>query len=257
MAFIAPSKDLEPQESISQGFVAPSKDLEPSGFTAPKKDIEEEGPTVGEIGTGLAAEVAIGEGAKYTGALAGASIAGPAGALGGYIVGGISGGITGSIAAQRIEGREDISWGRVVADSLINLIPGGLGKAGKGAKILPRLAKGGAIRGTEGAVIATVGGQVEKGIEEGELLTLDEVATLAGTGAALGLGLGASGEVLKKSYSKFAGKSDSFLNKAYNDGDPDATALVESIAGENPTGRGERNFKMLGAKLSPATTLGS
>jgi hypothetical protein len=61
---------------------------------------------------------------------------------------------------------------------------------------------------------------------------------------------------LKKSYSKFAGKSDSFLNKAYNDGDPDATALVESIAGENPTGRGERNFKLLGAKLSPATTLG-
>ena len=221
------------------------------------KFLEEESPTVGEIGTGLAAEVAIGEGAKYTGALAGASIAGPAGALGGYIVGGISGGITGSIAAQRIEGREDISWGRVVADSLINLIPGGLGKAGKGAKILPRLAKGGAIRGTEGAVIATVGGQVEKGIEEGELLTLDEVATLAGTGAALGLGLGASGEVLKKSYSKFAGKSDNFLNKAYNDGDPDATALVESIAGENPTGRGERNFKMLGAKLSPATTLGA
>ena len=220
------------------------------------KFLEEESPTVGEIGTGLAAEVAIGEGAKYTGALAGASIAGPAGALGGYIVGGISGGITGSIAAQRIEGRDDISWGRVVADTLINLIPGGLGKAGKGAKILPRLAKGGAIRGTEGAVIATVGGQVEKGIEEGELLTLDEVATLAGTGAALGLGLGASGEVLKKSYSKFAGKSDSFLNKAYNDGDPDATALVESIAGENPTGRGERNFKMLGAKLSPATTLG-
>jgi hypothetical protein len=222
-----------------------------------------EGPTVGEIGTGLVAEVAIGEGAKYAGATAGAAIGAGFGGVGavpgaaiGYVVGGISGGITGSIAAQRIEGREDISWGRVVADSLINLIPGGLGKAGKGSKILPRLAKGGAIRGTEGAVIATVGGQVEKGIEEGELLTLDEVSTLAGTGAALGLGLGASGEVLKKSYSKFAGKSDNFLNKAYNDGDPDATALVESIAGENPTGRGERNFKLLGAKLSPATTLG-
>ena len=253
MAKLPEGFSLVGEPKLPEGFSLVESPKLPEGFSL----VEEEGPTVGEIGTGLAAEVAIGEGAKYTGALAGASIAGPAGALGGYIVGGISGGITGSIAAQRIEGRDDISWGRVVADSIINLIPGGLGKAGKGAKILPRLAKGGAIRGTEGAVIATVGGQVEKGIEEGELLTLDEVATLAGTGAALGLGLGASGEVLKKSYSKFAGKSDSFLNKAYNDGDPDATALVESIAGENPTGRGERNFKMLGAKLSPATTLGA
>jgi len=153
-------------------------------------------------------------------------------------------------------GRDDISWGRVVADSLINLIPGGLGKVGKGSKILPKLVKGGAIRGTEGAAIATVGGQVEKGIEEGEFLTLDEVSTLAGTGFGLGLGLGAAGEVLTKSYGKFAGKSDNFLNRAYNDGDPDATAVVESIAGENPAGRGMRYLKMLGAKLSPATTLG-
>ena len=213
-------------------------------------------PSIGEIGTGLAAEVAIGEGTKYSATLAGAALGGPVGALGGYVIGGIGGGITGSIAAQKLEGRDDISWGRVVADSLINLIPGGLGKVGKGSKILPKLVKGGAIRGTEGAAIATVGGQVEKGIEEGEFLTLDEVSTLAGTGFGLGLGLGAAGEVLTKSYGKFAGRSDNFLNRAYNDGDPDATAVVESIAGENPAGRGSRYFKMLGAKLSPATTLG-
>jgi len=213
-------------------------------------------PSIGEIGTGLVAEVAIGEGTKYSATLAGAALGGPVGALGGYVIGGIGGGITGSIAAQKLEGRDDISWGRVVADSIINLIPGGLGKVGKGSKILPKLVKGGAIRGTEGAAIATVGGQVEKGIEEGEFLTLDEVSTLAGTGFGLGLGLGAAGEVLTKSYGKFAGKSDNFLNRAYNDGDPDATAVVESIAGENPAGRGSRYFKMLGAKLSPATTLG-
>jgi hypothetical protein len=165
MAKLPEGFSLVGEPKLPEGFSLVESPKLPEGFSL----VEEEGPTVGEIGTGLAAEVAIGEGAKYTGALAGASIAGPAGALGGYIVGGISGGITGSIAAQRIEGREDISWGRVVADSLINLIPGGLGKAGKGAKIIPRLAKGGAIRGTEGAVIATVGGQVEKGIEEGEL----------------------------------------------------------------------------------------
>jgi len=218
--------------------------------------ISEEGPSIGQIGTGLAAEVAIGEGTKYSATLAGASVGGPFGALAGYVIGGIGGGVAGSIAAQELEGRDDISWGRVVADSLINLIPGGLGKVGKGSKILPKLVKGGAIRGTQGAVIATVGGQVEKGIEEGEFLTFDEVSTLAGTGFGLGLGLGAAGEVLTKSYGKFAGKSDNFLNRAYNDGDPDATAVVESIAGENPAGRGSRYFKMLGARFSPATTLG-
>ena len=45
MAFIAPNKDLEPQESISQGFIAPSKDLETTesssqGFVSPSKDLE-------------------------------------------------------------------------------------------------------------------------------------------------------------------------------------------------------------------------
>ena len=223
-------------------------------------------PSIGQIGTGLAAEVAIGEGSKYSATLAGAALGakygaflGPKGlalgATGGYIIGGIGGGITGSIAAQRLEGKDDISWGRVVADSIINLIPGGLGKVGKGSRILPKLVKGGAIRGTEGAVIATAGGQIEKGVEEGERLTLEEVATLAGTGFGLGLGLGASGEVLKKSYSKFAGKSDNFLNRAYDEGDSDATALVESIAGENPTGRGSRYLNLL-AKLSPSSILG-
>ncbi len=219
-------------------------------------DILNQEPSIGQIGTGLVAEVAIGEGTKYSATLAGASVGGPFGALAGYVIGGIGGGVAGSIAAQELEGRDDISWGRVVADSLINLIPGGLGKVGKGSKILPKLVKGGAIRGTEGAVIATLGGQVEKGIEEGERLTFDEVSTLAGTGFGLGLGLGAAGEVLKKSYSKFAGKSDNFLNRAYDDGNPDATAVVESIAGENPAGRGSRYLKMLGARFSPATTLG-
>ena len=244
-------------QNPSSGFNAMQNPFD--RFDAPQNPFDtfddEEGPGVGRVASGLLAEIAIAESLKYKAAKTGAK-RGPYGAIQGYIAGGIGGGITGSIAAQKLEGRDDISWGRVVADSLINLIPGGLGKAKSGSKVIPRLAKGGAIRGTEGAVIATLGGQIEKGIEEGERLTLDEVSTLAGTGFGLGLGLGAAGEVLKKSYSKFAGKSDSFLNKAYNDGDPEATAFVESVAGENPTGRGMRYLKMLGAKLSPATTLG-
>lgn len=220
-----------------------------------KFDVKDD-PSVGDIAKGLTAEVLIGEGAKYAGAAAGTAILPGVGTAIGYVLAGIGGGVAGSLTAQKLEGREEISWGRVVADSFINLIPGGLGKASKGSRILPRLAKGAAIRGTEGAVIVTAGAQIEKAIEEGELLTLDEVARVGATGAALSIGFGATGEVLKKAYTKFAGKSDSFLNKAYNDGDHDAVALAETIAGENPAGRGERFLKTLKANLTPSSVLG-
>ena len=36
---------------------------------------------------------------------------------------------------EKEEGREDISWGRVAADTVLNLLPFGMGKVGKGAKV--------------------------------------------------------------------------------------------------------------------------
>jgi hypothetical protein len=127
--------------------------------------IEEDEPGLGKIGTGLAAEVAIGEGAKLAGASAGALL-GPVGAGIGYVVGGIAGGVAGSLAAQEIEGREDLSWGRVAADTFLNLIPGGLGKAKKGVGVLPRLAQEGAKRAAGGAVISAAGAQLEKAVDD-------------------------------------------------------------------------------------------
>ena len=121
-------------------------------------------PSLGQIGTGLVTAVAIGEGAKYAGATAGAAIGAGFGGIGavpgaaiGYIGGGISGGISGSIAAQRLEGKEDISWGRVTADTILNLLPFGAGKVSKGAKLLPRLAGAAVKRGGQGAVLSTGG----------------------------------------------------------------------------------------------------
>ncbi len=134
---------------------------------------EEEDPSLSQIGTGLLAEIVLGEGGKFAGASAGALVGGPIGAGIGYLTGAIGGGITGSIAAQRQEGRDDISWGRVTADTLLNLLPFGAGKVSKGAKFLPRVAKSALIRGAQGAGISTTAMAIEKGIEEGDILTLD------------------------------------------------------------------------------------
>ena len=149
-----------PSTLVSGGFdpTRPSTLIEePSfGFDPNRPSILiDEDPTLGQIGTGLVAEIGIGEGAKFAGATAGAAIGttflpfvGTAVGAGlGYVVGGLSGGISGSIAAQRLEGREDISWGRVTADTILNLLPFGAGKVTKGAKVIPRLVGAGLRRG--------------------------------------------------------------------------------------------------------------
>lgn len=209
---------------------------------------EEEGPSLGQTVAGLGTEVGIGEGAK----LAGALTFGPVG----YAIGGIAGGIAGSISAQKIEGQDEISWGRVTADTLLNLIPGGLGKAQKGAKILPRLAKEGTKRAVGGAAIATGAAQVEKAIEEGDYLTVEEFENAAKQGALINVGFGAAGELLKKAYPKFAGKGSDVLNDAYEKGDPDATQIVETFAGENPVGKGSRYKRMILERVYPSKLTG-
>ena len=214
-------------------------------------------PGVGEIGAGLVSEVAIGEGAKYAATTAGALVGGPVGAGIGYFAGGLAGGISGSIAAQKIEGRDDISWGRVTADTLLNLMPFGTGKAAKGSKVLPRIAKAAAARGVAGAGISAGAMQVEKGIEEGELLTPDELLVSAGIGAGLGVGLGALGGALSKSYGKLRGKTTDEISEAYNKGDHDAITVVDSITGGNPNGRTTRYGRMIGQYIAPSMVIGN
>ena len=122
------------------------------------KYLDEEEPGIGKTVAGLGAEVAVGEGAKLAGAALGAKAGAAAGAFFGgvgavpgaaigatlgYVGGALAGGVGGSLLAQEIEGRDEASWGRVTADTALNLIPGGLGKASKGARLLPRLAKEG------------------------------------------------------------------------------------------------------------------
>jgi len=217
----------------------------------------EEDPSLGQIGTGLLAEIVLGEGGKYAGATAGALVGGPVGAGIGYLTGAIGGGITGSIAAQRQEGRDDISWGRVTADTLLNVLPFGAGKVTKGAKLLPRVAKATLTRGTQGAGISTAAMAIEKGIEEGEMLTLDELIAAAGTGAGLGIGLGAAGAALNKSYSKLLNKSTDEIDALYNKGDVDAVSVVDAITGGNPAGRVNRMLNSVNQYILPSKVIGN
>ena len=217
----------------------------------------EEDPSLGQIGTGLLSEIVLGEGGKYAGATAGALVGGPVGAGIGYLTGAIGGGITGSIAAQRQEGRDDISWGRVTADTLLNVLPFGAGKVTKGAKLLPRVAKATLTRGTQGAGISTAAMAIEKGIEEGDTLTLDELIAAAGTGAGLGIGLGAAGAALNKSYSKLLNKSTDEIDSLYNKGDVDAVSVVDAITGGNPAGRVNRMLNSVNQYILPSKVIGN
>ena len=206
--------------------------------------IPSEGPSYGQIGKGLVAEIAIAEGAKYAGAAAGGAygatlgtaipipvvgtVAGTAvGATAGYIIGAISGGVTGSIAAQEIENPEgDINWGRVVSDTILNFIPGA--KIAKGGKFTTRVVNSSLANAGRGAVAAPTAQLIEGSIE-GNLPTKEEFVKSSLYGAALGGGLGASGESLASSYAKFAGRKQSVLTDAYNKGDKDAKNVVDPL----------------------------
>ena len=262
MAKLPEGFSLVDEPKLPEGFSLVENQGLPEGFSL----VEEVDPTFGEVGTGLVTEIAIGEGSKYAGTTAGAAIGtvvlGPGfgtalGAGLGYLSGGITGGIGGSIAAQKAEGRDDISWGRVTADTLLNIIPFGAGKVTKGAKLLPRLVGATLTRGTQGAAISTGAMSIEKGIEEGEFLTPDELLQTAVTGAGLGIGLGATGTILNKSYSKLLNKNSDEINDLYKKGDVDAVTVVDAITGGDPNNRVNRLLNTFTSYVLPSNVIGA
>jgi hypothetical protein len=259
MAFIAPSKDLETQESISQGFVAPAADLEPSGFTAPAADLEPSGftapaadldsddPGAADYAAAFAADIAISEAGRFGGAAAGTAALPGIGTAIGYVVGGLGSGAAGSIARQRILNPDgDLSYGQIVADAFINLIPGAKGAKFGVSAVARQAAAGAGI--SAGARVA------ETAIDEGELPSMDELASAGLTGAALGAGLGISGEVFSKAYSKFAGMPTRRLSEALKIGDKDAKILVDGVerTGEEYAKMLPKNFRDLKLGISEA-----
>lgn len=212
------------------------------------------GPSLGDIGKGLAAELAIGESAKFAATSAGAAVGGPIGALVGYLAGAVGGGISGSLAAQRIEGRTDYSWGRVAADTLLNVIPFAGGKGAKAAKVFPKLGK----RALTGAGISAGAAQIEAGIEEQRLLTPTELLIAGATGGALNIGIGAAGDALGDIYrKKISGKSVDEVQKAYDKGDADIIALVDAVTkGGDPNKKLNRFMGAVNSYVLPSNLLG-
>lgn len=192
--------------------------------------------SLGRTSAGLGAEIAIGEAGRLGSAAAGAAIGsfvapGVGTAIGGgigYVLGGLSFGAAGSVARQKIQNSDaELDHGEVVADSLINLIPGS--KAAKGAGFAARAGSAAARQGAIGGGIGVGAEIIETGIEEKRLPTLQELGERGLTSAALGAGLGVSGEAFSKAYSKFAGLPSRRISEAFKAGDPDAKILVNGV----------------------------
>ena len=180
------------------------------------KDLNAEA-SVSQMATALGTEIAIGE----AGRLGGATVAGPLG----YVVGGLASGAAGSYIAQRMINPDNISYGRILADSFINLIPGSKGKKGLEA-VTDAVARQGGI----GAGIAAGGVTIEKGFDEGRMPTIEELTNAGFTGALLGGGLGLTGNMFSRAYSKIEGLETRDVIKLINT-DSDVKTLSERIDG--------------------------
>ena len=147
----------------------------------------------GTYAAALGAEVLLAESIKMGATVAGGPI--------GYVIGGLGGGAIGSIAAQKlINPGGEISIGRVIADSFINLVPGS--KITKGAKTVSGVV---ARTAGVGAAIGAGGVTLETAVDEHRLPTISELATSGLTAAALGGSLGFTGAKFNKIYNKVGG----------------------------------------------------
>ena len=204
------------------------------------------GPNAAELALAYGSEIAIGEASRLGGAAVGTAILPGIGTGIGYVVGALGGGATGSITRQRMLNPDaPLSYGQVVADAFINLLPGG-----KAAK-LGRVARVGR-QAAAGAGISVGAEVVEEAIDEGRLPTMEELKRAGLSGAVLGTGLGVSGEAFNKAYSKFAGLPTRDLTEAFKVGDPDAKLLVDGVekTGKEYADMVANNFKELKLGIS-------
>ena len=171
---------------VPEGFVLEEQSLPPipSGFEVVGPEIpegfvpvEESGPSAAQIAAGSAFEV----GAGVTGEMIGLGLA-PVTLGISYPVAKFATGFGGSLAAQEIEGKDQLSYGRALAAGLMNLIPGA--SFGKGAKLATMIGK----EAARGAAIGAGEATVTSLIDESRAPTAGEVGAYA-VGGALGGGL--------------------------------------------------------------------
>jgi hypothetical protein len=218
---------------------------------AVKEDPSYEDVSAGRIVAALAADVAISEGMKAAGTAAGAKTAlalgqagpqvaapeevvtVPAAATVGYVSGSIAGGISGSIAAQKIE-RPDkpISIGRVISDTMLNVLPGT--ELRRGPKILKQASKQLAKRPVRaqmamGAVTGPSAIALEGLIETGELPPGQQLMLASGTSSVLGGGLGYTSTKATGLLKRVTGKTSRQINDGIARGDKDMIDYVNGM----------------------------
>ena len=231
----------------------------------PKDAAKKEEPSTGKVLAGLAAEIAVAEGAKYAGAATGASIGagagsitgpgaiatGAAGGAIGYVSGAIGGGWTGSVLAQKIEGADSINYGRATIDTLLNLIPGS--KVVKGgsklAKVSGMIAKRPIATGMVMGGVATPAYMAVEEAQGKQDYTLEDYLKRTGTSMTLGAGLGAAGKVINQGLLKIRNKTPDEVNQLIAAGDPTTIRLVDYLtAGVDP-----QDTKLLPANVKDVT----
>ncbi len=190
---------------------------------ATASELAGEDPSFTDLAAATAAQIAISEGGRLGGAAVGSAVP-VVGTAVGWVVGGLGAGAAGSITQQRMLGQE-IDYGQVVADALLNIVP-----VPAAFRVLKnKTANEAVFQGLVGTGMATGAEVVAKSISEDRLPTREEMESAGIRGAALGAGLGAVGSKLNDAYIKYSGVSRNDFNRALAMGDPDAKILVDGV----------------------------
>lgn len=246
---------------------------------------KDEGPSLGQIGAGLVADVAISEGGKAASTLLGAKIGAlpaltgvgapaaavtiPLGAGIGYVVGGLGFGALGDYAAQKIEGEEDANLIRMGTSSLLNLVPGTEIKSGP--RVLREASKALAKRpiattAAVGAIARPLGMAGEEVFTDADY-SLADYGKAAASGAALGGGLGYGSKQIGRIFGKYRNKTPEEISNLVNQGDKSAVETVNILtAGLTPdeiTANNERAYRSISdylkgtmGRIAPSRVLG-
>ena len=220
-----PKSYLDTKEEFNpKDYLESEKEFNPKVYL---NEPEEAKPSLAKTAAGFMTEIAIGEVGRMAGGAAGAAIGSAAGGIGavpgfliGYTLSGLASGAAGSKIRQKmVDPNAEINQGQVVADALINLVPGF--SVGKSA------IKGIMAQGAIGAGISGSAAVAESVVNEKRLPTLEELGKAGLSGGILGGGLGTTAAIFSKSYQKFAGKPIDVFTAAYRANDPDARIIFD------------------------------
>ena len=220
-----PKSYLDTKEEFNpKDYLESEKEFNPKVYL---NEPEEAKPSLAKTAAGFITEIAIGEVGRMAGGAAGAAIGSVAGGIGavpgfliGYTLSGLASGAAGSKIRQKmVDPNAEINQGQVVADALINLVPGF--SVGKSA------IKGIMAQGAIGAGISGSAAVAESVVNEKRLPTLEELGKAGLSGGILGGGLGTTAAIFSKSYQKFAGKPIDVFTAAYRANDPDARIIFD------------------------------